>query len=104
MPTLDEALGETERDAAAFFASRLEEIKAGEWHSLTVHAELEGGPYAEEFAEFLREAKRRGIAVVALKDLLGARMATGRPLPHCTMAYGEVEGRHGVVSLQMFEV
>jgi undecaprenyl phosphate-alpha-L-ara4FN deformylase len=104
MPTLDEALGESERDAASFFARRLDEVKVGEWHALTIHAELEGGPYSKEFAEFLREAERRGIAVVTLRDLLGARMATGQPLPHCTMAYGEVEGRHGVVSLQLLEV
>jgi peptidoglycan/xylan/chitin deacetylase (PgdA/CDA1 family) len=104
MPTLDEALGEADRDASSFFAKRLAEIEVGQWHSLTVHAELEGGPYLNEFADFLREAKGRGIAIATLRDLLGARLATGRPLPHCTMSYGEVEGRHGIVSLQMLEV
>ncbi len=104
LPTLDEALGNTHRDAGAFFETVLGEIRPGEWPVLTVHAELEGGPFAPQFAAFLAAARRKGIQVVTLRDLLALRLRTGKPLPHCTMSYATVEGRHGLVSMQMFEV
>lgn len=104
LPTLDEALGETASDAACFFKGILDQIQAGEWPVLTVHAELEGGAFAADFASFLREARGRGVQVVPLKDLLSLRLSLERPLPRCTMSYGEIEGRSGVVSLQMLEV
>jgi hypothetical protein len=69
-----------------------------------VHAELEGGPFVGEFAGFLREARNRGIQVIPLRDLLALRLSTGKALPRCTMSYGEIEGRAGVVSMQMLEV
>lgn len=104
LATLDETLGEADPDAASFFKRILGEVKRGEWPVLTVHAELEGGPFAEDFASFLKSAKDRGIQVVPLKDLLALRLSTGKPLPRCTMSYGEIEGRAGVVALQMLEV
>ena len=104
LPTLDETLGDVDKDAGAFFARMLEEVKPGEWPVLTVHAEIEGGPFAADFASFLKGAKERGIAVVPLGRLLATRLATGKPLPHCTLSYGAIEGRHGVVSCQMLEV
>jgi undecaprenyl phosphate-alpha-L-ara4FN deformylase len=104
LPTLDEALGETARDASAFFFGVMDQVRAGEWPVLTVHAELEGGPYAGEYAAFLREARSRGIQIMPLGDLLALRLSTGKALPRCTMSYGEIEGRSGVVSLQMLEV
>lgn len=104
LPTLDEALGLTDKDAPSFFDRMLDEVRPGEWPVLTIHAELEGGPYAQAFAAFLEKAKTRGIEVLPLKDLLAARVGAGTPLPRCTMAYGAIEGRHGVVSVQMLEV
>ena len=104
LPTLDETLGGKDKDAAAFFARMLGEVREGEWPVLTIHAELEGGPYANEFAAFLVNARVAGISVVPLKDLLADRLATGRPLPGCTLSHGAVEGRHGFVSLQGPEV
>ncbi len=104
LPTLDEALGLTHKSAEAFYDAMFEEVRPGEWPVLTVHAELEGGPYAAAFAAFLAKAKEHGVLVLPLRDLLAARLGTGAPLPRCTMAYGQIEGRHGVVSLQMLEV
>jgi peptidoglycan/xylan/chitin deacetylase (PgdA/CDA1 family) len=97
LPTLDEALGDTHGDAGAFFDSTLDAATAGPWPVLTVHAELEGGPYADDFRRFLARARERGVAPVPLRDLLAARRATGAPLPRRSMGYGTVPGRHGTV-------
>jgi peptidoglycan/xylan/chitin deacetylase (PgdA/CDA1 family) len=97
LPTLDEALGETHPDAASFFASLLEAAAGAPWPVLTVHAELEGGRYRDEFGRFLDGAAALGTRVLPLGDLLAARRATGAPLPLCAMRYGAVPGRHGKV-------
>ena len=97
MPTLDEALGDTHGDARSFFASTLENAVRARYPVLTVHAELEGGPYAEDFDWFLAQASARGIRPVPLIDLLGARRTNGLPLPLFAMGYGAVRGRHGKV-------
>ena len=100
LPTLDETLGGQDRDAAAFFARMLEAAGRDAWPVLTSHAELEGGPFASEFVAFLARAEARDIRVIPLKELLAARLATGRPLPLCPVRPGTVPGRHGVVSIQ----
>ena len=97
LPTLDEAIGDTHTEARAFFASMLDAAEAAPWPVLTVHAEIEGGPYAAVLKWFLARARERGIAPVPLRELLAARRATGNPLPQRTMGYGAVPGRHGTV-------
>jgi peptidoglycan/xylan/chitin deacetylase (PgdA/CDA1 family) len=99
LPTLDEALGETHSVARAFFTSALVAAGKARWPVLTVHAELEGGPYADEMAWFLEQASEAGIHAVPLNELLTARCATGQPLPRLTMGHGTVPGRHGKVSM-----
>ena len=97
LPTLDEALGDTHRDAGAFFDSMLDAAAAARWPVLTIHAEIEGGPYAGDFRTFLARARERGIRPVPLRELLAARRAAGSPLPQRAMGYGTVPGRHGTV-------
>ncbi len=97
LPTLDEALGETHADAPSFFAAILEAAPHASWPVFTVHAELEGGPYAGDFGTFLDQAAARGIRPVPLAELLAARRAAAPPLPVCPMRYGTVPGRHGKV-------
>lgn len=99
LPTLDEALGETHSLARAFFTSALVAAGRAPWPVLTVHAELEGGPYADEMAWFLEQAAEAGIRAVPLNELLTARCATGKPLPRFSMGHGTVPGRHGKVSM-----
>jgi len=98
LPTLDEALGGEE--VPAFFARMLREAAGSPWPVLTVHAELEGGPFAAPFEAFLSKARGLDLRPVPLGDLLAARVATGRPLPCCPLAPGRVAGRHGRVSVQ----
>jgi len=101
LPTLDEALGDTHADAGAFLDEMLTAAAAAPWPVLTVHAELEGGPYADDLRRFLARACERGIVPVPLRELLAARRATGAPLPHRTMGYGTVPGRHGTVFMPL---
>jgi undecaprenyl phosphate-alpha-L-ara4FN deformylase len=99
LPTLDEALGETHSLARAFFTSALVTSGHVRWPVLTVHAELEGGPYAADLRWFLEQAAEAGIRVMPLNELLTARCATGKPLPRRTMGHGTVPGRHSKVSM-----
>ena len=99
LPTLDEAMGDTHREAAGYFDSMLEAASKPGWHVLTVHSELEGGPYADAFAVFLDRCAKRGVRCMTLGALLAERRAAG-PLRECALAHASVRGRHGVVSMQ----
>jgi undecaprenyl phosphate-alpha-L-ara4FN deformylase len=99
LATLDEALGDTFSDAPAYFASMVEEAIRSPWPVFTLHSELEGGPYAEDFRTFLRAAKAAGLRCAPLGELLAERQRRG-PLPACPMQYAPVRGRHGVLSTQ----
>jgi peptidoglycan/xylan/chitin deacetylase (PgdA/CDA1 family) len=99
LPTLDEALGDTHADAPAYFKAMVEEASRSAWPVFTLHAELEGGPYAHEFAAFLRAAKGAGLRCVPLGELLTERRLAG-PLPASPLHHAPVRGRHGVLSTQ----
>lgn len=100
LPTLDEALGDTHRDAASYFDTMIDAAAEQRWPSLTIHAELEGGPYAADFSRFLARAAERGLDVLPLADLLTARRADPAPLPICPLRHAPVPGRHGVLATQ----
>ncbi len=101
LATLDEALGDTHDEAEAYFATMLDAIEHGSpWEVITLHAELEGGPYAEAFARFLATARERGFEGVPLGELLRRRTAEG-PLPGHRLGHAAVRGRHGVVSVEL---
>jgi len=99
LPTLDEALGDAFPDAPSYFAAMLEEAARQSWPVFTLHAELEGGPYAEDFRAFLRAARAAGRRCVPLRELLAERRSRG-PLPTCPLYHAPVRGRHGVLSTQ----
>ena len=102
LPTLDEALGDTFQDAPAYFAAMVAEAARSPWPVFTLHAELEGGPYAEDFRAFLRSAKAAGLRCVPLGELLAERRTRGA-LPACPLHHAPVRGRHGVLSTQTLE-
>ena len=99
LPTLDEALGLSHASAGDFFHAVLDQTAGEAWPVLTVHAEIEGGPYAQDFAAFLEQSRRRGVACVPLSAVLAAREGAG-PLPVCPVVHAPVPGRHGVVAVQ----
>jgi hypothetical protein len=100
LPTLDELLGFRFATANDYFDAMIERLQPETWPVLTVHAELEGGPYAEAFARFLERVGRRGVRCLPLGRLLEERRALG-PLPACELGHVGVPGRHGVVSMQL---
>lgn len=99
LPTLDELLGFQFETAESYFEAMIERLRPGTWPVVTVHAELEGGPYAEAFAGFLERIGDRGFRGLPLGRLLEERRAQG-PLPACELEHAPVSGRHGVVSTQ----
>jgi undecaprenyl phosphate-alpha-L-ara4FN deformylase len=100
LPTLDEALGDTHATPADYFRAMLDEAGGLSWPVFTLHAELEGGPYAQEFSEFLRAAAERGFTCAPLGRLLAERLRRG-PLAVGRLGYGPVRGRHGLLSVQV---
>jgi undecaprenyl phosphate-alpha-L-ara4FN deformylase len=99
LPTLDEALGDTFTDAPTYFTAMVEEAAHSAWPVFTLHSELEGGPYAEDFRAFLRRAREAGLRCVPLGELLAERRRQGA-LAACAMHHAPVRGRHGVLSTQ----
>ena len=99
LPTLDEALGDTFADAPTYFAAMVKEAGRSAWPVFTLHSELEGGPYAEDFRAFLRQARKAGLRCVPLGALLAERQRRGA-LAACAMHHAPVRGRHGVLSTQ----
>jgi undecaprenyl phosphate-alpha-L-ara4FN deformylase len=98
LPTLDEALGAECRDAPSFFTMIRERLRGGEWPVLTLHAELEGGPYAGDLAAFLDRLKDDGVRCLPLRELLGDRLRRG-DLPVRSIGMRAIPGRHGVLSV-----
>ena len=99
LPTLDELLGLRFATATQYFNTLLAALRPGTWPVLTLHAELEGGPYADAFAAFLRRGLGMGVRFLTLGQLLERRLAHGE-LPICGLPHRPVAGRHGVVSTQ----
>ena len=99
LPTLDEALGDTHEAAEAYYRDMLDLAARERCAVFTLHAELEGGPYAVPFLRFLREAGERGIECAPLGRVLAARRHSGS-LDPCPIVHVPVRGRHGVVSMQ----
>ncbi|HKI86053.1 MAG TPA: polysaccharide deacetylase family protein [Thermoanaerobaculia bacterium] len=101
LPTLDEALGGSHAHASDYFDEQARMAMKQEWPVFTLHAELEGGPYAEHFLAFLASCAERGLAGEPLGQLLARRLSRGARLPVCQIGYRGVPGRHGVLAHQM---
>ena len=92
MPTMDELIGRTRDLAGALTASLGEGLNV-----FTLHAEVEGGPLLEPFAAWLEDLRRRGCAVVRVRDLADDLMT--RPVPEASVTHGHVAGRSGWVAV-----
>lgn len=99
LPTLDELLGWRHSTAESYFRAILEDLEEPRWPVLTIHAELEGGPYAGDFARFLSAAIDGGYRPGPLGELLEERLAQGELGIHALL-HKSVPGRHGVLSHQ----
>lgn len=100
LPTLDELIGRTDLPSSDPVDHLLALTAAAPQrdHVFTLHAELEGGAYREEFERLLRTWKQRGVRLTDLATYFAQLDIAA--LPRCRIAAGEIPGRSGALALQ----
>ncbi len=100
LPTLDELIGVdgASADDAVARVLALSREAPPQGHVYTLHAELEGGRLAPQFARLLEGWRALGYQLVALRELYAALDAAA--LPRCRVLEGPVPGRSGTLALQ----
>lgn len=100
LPTFDELIGREDLNGADPVAHllALTALTPGRDQVFTLHAELEGGKYLEDFTRLLREWRARGLQ---LTDLATYAATLDLPsLPRQRIVSGTVPGRSGTLALQ----
>lgn len=100
LPTLDELLGLSDCSVEDFFALILSRLENGTPQVLTIHAELEGGPFQEAFARFLDLCLARGVTFFRLADWAAQLLEQQKNIPTALVFQGRLPGRAGTVSRQ----
>jgi peptidoglycan/xylan/chitin deacetylase (PgdA/CDA1 family) len=100
LPTLDELLGLNQCTVEDFYALILSRLENGKPQVLTLHAELEGGPFREAFANFLDLCLAREVAFFLLVDWAQELLQRREDLPVAPIYQGRLPGRAGTVSRQ----
>jgi undecaprenyl phosphate-alpha-L-ara4FN deformylase len=101
LPTLDELVGLDGLDLRGAVDRVLDlsaRAPASGAHVYTLHAELEGQRFLDEFMRLIDTWRARGERLVTLAELR-RRLDAGR-LPAHDVVFGEVPGRSGVLALQ----
>ncbi len=97
LPTLDETYGVVGRDPAVLADDLVARLRPGALNVHTIHAELEGGPYADVLDAFLSRTTER-VRFVRLCDEAAA-LDVGA-LPICEVRDGMLPGRPLPVAVQ----
>jgi undecaprenyl phosphate-alpha-L-ara4FN deformylase len=100
LPTLDEVLGLNGCTVEDFFGLILSRLATGQPQILTLHAELEGGPFQEAFARFLDLGLARGVTFFRLADWTQDLLHRHQDIPTAPVYQGRLPGRAGTVSRQ----
>jgi peptidoglycan/xylan/chitin deacetylase (PgdA/CDA1 family) len=100
LPTLDELLGFNHCTVEDFYALILKRLENGQPQVLTLHAELEGGPFREAFARFLDQCLDRGVTFFRLADWGSDLLQHPQDIPIAPVYQGRLPGRAGTVSRQ----
>ncbi|MFZ2089371.1 MAG: polysaccharide deacetylase family protein [Desulfobaccales bacterium] len=100
LPTLDEVLGFNHCTVEDFYTLILSRLKNGHPQVLTVHAELEGGPFREAFAGFLDECLAQGVTFFRLIDWAQELYQQRQDISVAPVYQGRLPGRAGTVSRQ----
>ncbi|HUN71130.1 MAG TPA: polysaccharide deacetylase family protein [Steroidobacteraceae bacterium] len=98
LPTLDELIGREDLGGVDPVEHLLTLTEDGGDQVFTLHAELEGGAYLEEFEQLLRAWQDREFALTDLASY--ARALEGPRLPRCEILPGTVPGRSGTLAIQ----
>jgi len=100
LPTLDELLGFNGCGSGDFTELVLARLADGRPQVLTIHAEVEGGPYRREFARLLKRCRRRQVDFVRLKDWARKLLQDPGNIQVAPVASRRLPGRAGKVSCQ----
>jgi undecaprenyl phosphate-alpha-L-ara4FN deformylase len=100
LPTLDEILGLNGCTVEDFYALILARLATGQPQILTLHAELEGGPFQEAFAHFLDLCLARGVTFFPLAVWAQDLLQRHQDIPTAPVYQGRLPGRAGTVSRQ----
>ena len=99
LPTLDELIGRPDLQGQDPIDHLLELTGGADRdHVYTLHAELEGGAYAEAFERLLRTWRSRGMLLTDLASY--AATLDFKTLPRYAMEAGSVAGRSGTLAAQ----
>ncbi|MGQ9922006.1 MAG: polysaccharide deacetylase family protein, partial [Desulfobacca sp.] len=101
LPTLDELLGLDGRRGGDFNREILTALRPGHTHVLTIHAEVEGRRYLQDFTALLAEAQAQGVRWLRLIDYATELWQHWQQLPRQEMAPGTLPGRAGTVTCQV---
>lgn len=93
MPTMDELLGRV-----ADVPQALEAVVRPGLNVFTLHAEVEGGALFGTFHAFVERVRRRGLAIVPLRDVAAAAREDPGRSPSSAVVRGRVQGRSGWVA------
>ena len=96
LPTYDEVIGRDGINQANYNEYLLGLLRPGRLNVLTIHAEAEGLSCLALFADFLQQAKERGVRIMTLGDLL----TDCRRINSAPMLHQEIPGRDGWLSWQ----
>jgi len=100
LPTLDELLGFNGCRPRDFSRLILKRLRPEAPQVLTIHAEVEGGPYRREFAWLLDQALERGVTFFRLRDWALELLAEPQNIPVARVRPGRLPGRAGTVACQ----
>jgi len=100
LPTLDELLGFNGCGPRDFTHLVLSRVQEGPPQVLTVHAEVEGGPYKGEFARLLSLCRQAGVNFFRLEDWARELLHHPAQIPVAPVASRRLPGRAGRVSRQ----
>jgi len=100
LPTLDELLGFHGCRARDFTSLVLSRLENGRPQVLTIHAEVEGGPFLGEFARLLERARKQGVEFFRLEDWARELLREPDRLPVAQVTLKRLPGRAGRVSCQ----
>ncbi len=95
LPTYDELVG-VDCDPAQYNEHLLSLIQPGRCNVLTIHAEVEGGACLDQFADFLAQAKARGIVF----EPLGTTLSRTGMITEASIVPKSVAGREGWIACQ----
>jgi peptidoglycan/xylan/chitin deacetylase (PgdA/CDA1 family) len=100
LPTLDELLGLDGCRPKDFSDLVLSRLNPEQPQVLTIHAELEGGPFLNDFAQLLHRSRRQGVDFFRLEDWARELLSEPGKIPSAQVSSRRLPGRAGAVSCQ----